>query len=98
MSDWTWEYVPDAASVVGGLTRAQIDQVEGLAARYAGTPEAIILANKLPAQTESLAPDQLVLVPTDSADILKEIRLSPVEMDLLRDSRSQLEGNDAAKR
>jgi len=25
---WTWEYVPDAASVVGGLTPAQIDQVE----------------------------------------------------------------------
>jgi hypothetical protein len=36
MSDWTWEYVPDAASVVSGLTRAQIDQVEGLAARIAG--------------------------------------------------------------
>ena len=35
MSDWTWEYVPDAASVVGGLTRTQIDQVEGLAARIA---------------------------------------------------------------
>lgn len=35
MSGWTWEYVPDAASVVGGLTRAQIDQVEGLAARIA---------------------------------------------------------------
>ena len=35
MSDWTWEYVPDAASVVGGLTRAQIDQVERLAARIA---------------------------------------------------------------
>jgi hypothetical protein len=35
MSQWTWEYVPDAASVVGGLTPAQIDQVEGLAARIA---------------------------------------------------------------
>jgi len=35
MSHWTWEYVPDAASVVGGLTLAQIDQVEGLAARIA---------------------------------------------------------------
>ena len=35
MSHWTWEYVPDAASVVGGLTPAQIDQVEGLAARIA---------------------------------------------------------------
>jgi hypothetical protein len=35
MSAWTWEYVPDAASVVGGLTRAQIDQVERLAARIA---------------------------------------------------------------
>jgi len=35
MSDWTWEYVPDAASVVGGLTPAQIDQVEGLAAPIA---------------------------------------------------------------
>jgi len=28
MSHWTWEYVPDAASVIGGLTPAQIDQVE----------------------------------------------------------------------
>jgi hypothetical protein len=28
MSDWTWEYVPDAANAVGGLTQAQIDQVD----------------------------------------------------------------------
>jgi hypothetical protein len=35
MSHWTWEYVPDAATVVGGLTPAQIDQVESLAARIA---------------------------------------------------------------
>ena len=35
MSDWTWEYVPDAANVVGGLTQAQIDQVESLASRIA---------------------------------------------------------------
>jgi hypothetical protein len=35
MSGWTWEYVPDAASVVGGLSRAQLDQVEDLAARIA---------------------------------------------------------------
>ena len=35
MSDWTWEYVPDAASVVGGLTQAQVDEVESLAARIA---------------------------------------------------------------
>ena len=35
MSHWTWEYVPGTASVVGGLTPAQIDQVEGLAARIA---------------------------------------------------------------
>jgi plasmid stabilization system protein ParE len=35
VSGWTWEYVPDAASVVGGLTRAQIDQVERLASRIA---------------------------------------------------------------
>ncbi len=33
MSDWTWEYVPDAATVVGGLAQAQIDQVESLASR-----------------------------------------------------------------
>ena len=52
MSHWTWEYVPDAASVVGGLTRAQIDQVEGLAARIAdavavrriGTPVDVVEA------------------------------------------------------
>jgi len=35
MSDWTWEYVPDAANVVGGLAQGQIDQVESLAARIA---------------------------------------------------------------
>jgi hypothetical protein len=35
MSHWTWEYVPAAAGVVGGLTPAQIDQVECLAARIA---------------------------------------------------------------
>ena len=35
MSDWTWEYVPDAANVVGGLTPTQIDQVESLASRIA---------------------------------------------------------------
>ncbi len=35
MSDWTWEYVPDAASVMDGLTQAQIDQVESLASRIA---------------------------------------------------------------
>jgi hypothetical protein len=45
MSDWTWEYVPDAANVVGGLTHAQIGQVESLASgidavavRRIGTP------------------------------------------------------------
>jgi len=37
MSQWAWEYVPDAAGVVSGLTRAQIDQVAGLAARIADT-------------------------------------------------------------
>lgn len=36
MSDWTWQYVPDAANVVGGLTQAQIDEVESLASRIAG--------------------------------------------------------------
>jgi plasmid stabilization system protein ParE len=35
MSDWTWEYVPSAARVVGSLTPAQIDEVEGLATRIA---------------------------------------------------------------
>jgi hypothetical protein len=35
MSDWTWEYVPDAANVVGGLTQAQVDEVESLASRIA---------------------------------------------------------------
>ena len=31
MSDWTREYVPDAANVVGGLTQKQIDDLESLA-------------------------------------------------------------------
>lgn len=35
MSDWTWEYVPDAANVVGGLTHTQIEHVESLASRVA---------------------------------------------------------------
>ena len=35
MSDWTWQYVPDRASVVGGLTSEQIAEVEALAARLA---------------------------------------------------------------
>jgi hypothetical protein len=35
VSDWTWEYVPDPASVVGGLTSGQIAEVEALAARLA---------------------------------------------------------------
>ena len=35
MSDWTWEYVPDKARVVGGLTLELIAEVEALAARLA---------------------------------------------------------------
>jgi hypothetical protein len=49
VSDWTWEYVPDTASVVGGLTSEQIAEVEVLAVRLAeavgvrriGTPFAL---------------------------------------------------------
>jgi hypothetical protein len=39
VSDWTWEYVPDAAEVVGGLTKAQIDEVESLSSRIADAIE-----------------------------------------------------------
>jgi hypothetical protein len=35
VSDWTWEYVPDTAGVVGGLTPEQIAEVEALTARLA---------------------------------------------------------------
>lgn len=35
MSDWTWEYVPDAAHVVAGLTQPQVGEVERLAERIA---------------------------------------------------------------
>jgi hypothetical protein len=35
VSDWTWECVPDAASVVGGLTSEQIAEVDALAGRLA---------------------------------------------------------------
>jgi len=35
VSDWTWEYVPDAASVIGGLAQVEVRQVENLAARIA---------------------------------------------------------------
>jgi hypothetical protein len=54
MSHWTWEYVPDAATVAGGLTPAQIDQVESLATRIAdavagvrGNPPRMIRTNWL---------------------------------------------------
>ncbi|MFB7516340.1 hypothetical protein [Streptomyces sp. NPDC056144] len=35
MSDWTWEYNPDAANVVGGLPAEQRQDVEDLARRIA---------------------------------------------------------------
>jgi len=31
VSDWTWEYVADTATVVGGLTSEQIAEAEDLA-------------------------------------------------------------------
>ncbi|MFJ6633778.1 hypothetical protein ACIQMR_20680 [Streptomyces sp. NPDC091376] len=33
MSDWTWEYLPDAAHVVGGLTPEQRNDIENVAQR-----------------------------------------------------------------
>ncbi|MGJ7417337.1 hypothetical protein AB9128_15995 [Streptomyces cinereoruber] len=35
MSDWTWEYEPDAENVVGGLDGAQRLEVEAIAQRIA---------------------------------------------------------------
>ncbi|WP_037574146.1 hypothetical protein [Phaeacidiphilus oryzae] len=35
MSDWTWEYMPDAQSVVGGLDVERRAEVEALAQRIA---------------------------------------------------------------
>jgi hypothetical protein len=35
VSGWTWEYSPDAAHVVGGLTPEQIAEVDSLARRLA---------------------------------------------------------------
>jgi plasmid stabilization system protein ParE len=35
VSDWTWEYVLDAAHVIVGLTQQQVAEVEALAARIA---------------------------------------------------------------
>ncbi|WP_237519963.1 hypothetical protein [Streptomyces sp. HUCO-GS316] len=35
MSDWAWEYEPDAESVVGGLEAAQRLEVEAIAQRIA---------------------------------------------------------------
>jgi hypothetical protein len=35
VSDWTWEYSPDAAHVVGGLAPGQVAEVEALARRIA---------------------------------------------------------------
>ncbi|MFD0068738.1 hypothetical protein [Streptomyces sp. NPDC056690] len=33
MSDWTWEYLPDAENVVGSLTTTQREDVEVIAQR-----------------------------------------------------------------
>ncbi|MFE5012103.1 hypothetical protein ACFRAI_43475 [Streptomyces sp. NPDC056637] len=33
MSDWTWEYLPDAENVVGSLTTTQREDVEAIAQR-----------------------------------------------------------------
>jgi hypothetical protein len=55
VSDWTWEYVPDAASVVGGLTSEQIAEIEALAARlptllaFAGSVSSSIFKRPSPA-------------------------------------------------
>jgi murein DD-endopeptidase MepM/ murein hydrolase activator NlpD len=49
------------------------DTLATLSATYAGTPEAILIANKLPPRTDVVAADQLLLVPTDSVDILKVV-------------------------
>ncbi|MEY9997704.1 plasmid stabilization system protein ParE [Streptomyces sp. V4I8] len=35
MSDWTWEYEPDAENVVGGLSETQTQDVEAIAQRIA---------------------------------------------------------------
>ena len=35
VSDWTCRFVPNASSVVSGLTQAQVDEVENLASRIA---------------------------------------------------------------
>jgi plasmid stabilization system protein ParE len=35
MSNWTWDYVPDASAVVSGLTQDQAREVESLASRIA---------------------------------------------------------------
>jgi hypothetical protein len=35
VSEWTWEYSPDAAHVVGGLAPEQIAEVDALAQRIA---------------------------------------------------------------
>ena len=42
MSDWTWEYVPDASSVIGGLTPAQVEDVEDIASRIADAVACLI--------------------------------------------------------
>lgn len=35
VSDWTWDYITDAASVVGGLSPQHVAEVEALAERLA---------------------------------------------------------------
>lgn len=65
----------------GSDTRAMNDVVRMLKAMPLDKRKKILGEFKTPQESEKLA------------DILREIRLSPVEMDMLRDSRSQLDGN-----
>jgi hypothetical protein len=58
MSDWTWEYVPDAPDVIGGLTPAQVEDVENLASRIAG---AVAVRSIWEAETKR---NRLQLIPT----------------------------------
>ena len=65
----------------GSDARAMSDVVHMLKAMPLDKRKKILGEFKTPQEAEKLA------------DILREIRLSPVEMDMLRDSRSQLDGN-----
>jgi hypothetical protein len=63
MSDWTWEYLPDIAGVVGGLTSQQIAEVQALAARLVDAVGVCRIGSPFDPSRSRLQPEDVPLPP-----------------------------------